>query len=80
MPVIAAMSAWGLRHQPVTPELAIRARLLEEGGSPLLAAFMAELHHLHLGAPKPGRAVLAELGAAFREARAAAGDGSRPQP
>ena len=26
LPLIAEMSAWGLRHQPVTPDLAIRAR------------------------------------------------------
>ena len=53
LPLIAEMSAWGLRHQPVTPDLAIRAQLLRDGGRPLLDAFMAELRHLHLGAPSP---------------------------
>lgn len=66
VPLVAEMAAWGLRHQPVTPELAIRARLLVEGGRPLLDAFMAELRHLHLGAPNPGRSVLAELTAAWQ--------------
>jgi len=71
LPVIAAMSAWGLAHQPVTPDLAVRARLLEEGGRPLLDAFMDELRHLHLGAPRPARSVLAELTAAYLAVRAA---------
>ena len=71
LPVIAEMSAWGLAHQPVTPDLAIRARLLQEGGRPLLDAFMDELRHLHLGAPEPARSVLAELTAAFLAVRAA---------
>jgi len=70
VPLIAEMSAWGLRHRPVTPELAIRARLLEEGGRPLLDAFMAELRHLHLGAPKPSRSVLSELTSAYLAVRA----------
>jgi len=71
LPLIAEMSAWGLRHRPVTPELAIRARLLEEGGRPLIEAFMAELRHLHLGARQPPRSVLAELTAAYLAVRAA---------
>lgn len=33
---------------------------------------MAELRHLHLGAPKPQRSVLAELDAAYRAAGGAA--------
>ena len=65
------MSAWGLAHQPVTADLAVRARLLEEGGRPLLDAFMDELRHLHLGAPAPARSVLAGLTAAYRAARVA---------
>jgi DNA-binding HxlR family transcriptional regulator len=70
LPVIAEMSAWGLRHQPVTPELAARARHLEDGGRPLLEAFATELRHLHLAAPAPGRSVLAEFARAFAAARA----------
>jgi hypothetical protein len=38
---------------PTTPEPAIRAQLLEEGGPPLWEAFMAELRHDHLGTPLP---------------------------
>jgi hypothetical protein len=69
------MSAWGLAHQPVTPDLAIRARLLEEGDRPLLDAFMAELRHLHLGTPALARSVLADLTQAFLAARVAEGAG-----
>ncbi|MEQ8813689.1 MAG: helix-turn-helix domain-containing protein [Thalassobaculum sp.] len=67
VPVFATLGAWGRRHLPVSRELAIRARLLEEGGPELWAAFMEELRSLHLGAPrKPGaRPVLAELRAAY---------------
>ena len=67
VPVMAVLGAWERRHQPVTPELAIRARLLEEGGPPLWNAFMDELRGLHLGAPRPEGApsVLAQLRAAY---------------
>lgn len=55
-PVLAQMSAWGLRHLPVTEELSIRAELLDEGGPKLWADFMDELRELHLGAaPKRRR-------------------------
>ena len=66
LPVLAQMSAWGLHHLPVTEELAIRARLLDEGGPPLWARFMDELRWMHLGAPKPaGPSVFDELQAAY---------------
>lgn len=70
VPLLVQMGAWGRRHAPVTPELSIRARILEEGGPPLWEAFMAELRALHLGAPRTGPSVLADLQAAF-EAEAA---------
>lgn len=55
-PVLAQMSAWGLRHLPVTAELSIRAELLNEGGPKFWAHFMDELRELHLGAtPKRRR-------------------------
>lgn len=55
-PVLAQMSAWGLKHLPVTEELSIRAELLDEGGPKLWADFMDELRELHLGAaPKRRR-------------------------
>jgi DNA-binding HxlR family transcriptional regulator len=66
-PVLAQMSAWGLRHLPVTEELSIRARLLDEGGPKLWADFMNELRELHLGAA-PKRRRGAPPSAQFREA------------
>lgn len=73
VPVFAQLGAWGRKHLPVTPELSIRARLLEEGGPPLWARFMDELREDHLGAPPaPGKgpSVREELQAAY-EAEAA---------
>lgn len=58
-------STWGRRFLPVSPELSIRAQLLEEGGPELWEAFMAELRSLHLGAVAPSRSVFAELQAAY---------------
>ena len=71
LPLLAHMGAWGRRHTVASPELAIRAQLLEEGGAPMWDAFMAELRHIHMGAPKPERSVFAELTDAYREAVAA---------
>jgi DNA-binding HxlR family transcriptional regulator len=68
VPLLVQMGAWGRRHMPASPELSIRAQLLEEGGPPMWEAFMAELRSLHLGAPVPERSVLAELRAAFTAA------------
>jgi len=53
VPVIAQLGAWGRRHLPTTPELAIRAELLEQGGPDLWDEFMAELREQHLGIPRP---------------------------
>jgi len=49
LPVLAQMSAWGLKHLPVTEELGIRARLLEQGGPRMWADLMDELRETHLG-------------------------------
>ena len=65
VPLLAQMGAWGRRHRPVSEELSIRAQLLDEGGQPLWDAFMGELRFMHLGAPKPERAVFSELRAAY---------------
>jgi DNA-binding HxlR family transcriptional regulator len=70
LPVLAQMSAWGLKHLPVTEELAIRAQLLDEGGTKLWAEFMDELHETHLGVrrrrkPKPGASVSERLQRAY---------------
>jgi DNA-binding HxlR family transcriptional regulator len=68
VPLLAEMGAWGRRHTPVTRELSVGAELLEQGGPPLWEAFMAELRHLHLGAPAPRRSVIAELREAYQRA------------
>lgn len=52
VPVFAQLGAWGRRHLPVSPELAIRAELLENGGPELWDAFMDELRELHLDIPR----------------------------
>ncbi len=70
LPVLAQMSAWGLKHLPVTEELGIRARLLDEGGPKLWADFMDELRETHLGVPRrrrrrPGASVAERLQAAY---------------
>jgi DNA-binding HxlR family transcriptional regulator len=68
VPLLAQMGAWGRRHTPATTELSIRAQLLEEGGSKMWNAFMAELRSLHLGQPRPRRSVIRELTAAYEAA------------
>jgi len=67
LPLLVQMGAWGRRHLPTTPELAIRQQLMEEGGPPMWEDFMAELRHLHLGTPLPPghESVLDRLQAAF---------------
>ncbi|SEF20457.1 DNA-binding transcriptional regulator, HxlR family [Amycolatopsis pretoriensis] len=49
VPVLVQLSAWGVRHLPVTDEYAARAEVLTAGGPPLWEAFMAELRETHLG-------------------------------
>ena len=68
VPLLAHLGAWGLRHTPASPELSIRAQLLETGGPPLWSDFMAELRHLHLGAPPPETSVFATLQSAYEAA------------
>jgi DNA-binding HxlR family transcriptional regulator len=68
VPLLAHMGAWGRRHTRPSKELSVRAELLERGGAPLWAAFMDELRHLHVGAPRPARSVFAELQAAYAKA------------
>jgi DNA-binding HxlR family transcriptional regulator len=74
VPVMAHLGAWGRRHLPTTPELAIRAELLERGGPELWEQFMDELREQHLGVRRPAGAesVSARLQAAY-EAQVAAG-------
>lgn len=65
VPLLVQMAAWGRRHTPVTAELSIRAKLLEEGGPALWDRLMAELRSIHLGEPPSGPSVLAELQRAY---------------
>ena len=67
LPVLAQMSAWGVKYLPVTEELAIRAKLLEEGGPKLWAEFMDELRETHLGMKRKskGPSVFARMQAAY---------------
>jgi DNA-binding HxlR family transcriptional regulator len=73
VPVFAQLGAWGIRHLPVSEELSVRARVLEEGGSEMWERFMVELREEHLGAPpdgggrRGGTTVVAELRAAYEE-------------
>lgn len=68
VPLLAHMGAWGRRHTKPSKELSVRAEILEKGGAPLWNAFMEELRHLHLGAPRPRRSVFGELQAAYEKA------------
>jgi DNA-binding HxlR family transcriptional regulator len=70
VPLLAIMGGWGLRHTRPSRELSVRAKLLEDGGPKLWSAFMAELRHLHLGAPAPKRSVFAKLQSAYEAAMA----------
>ena len=49
LPILAQMSAWGVKYLPVSEELGIRAKLLAEGGPKMWAEFMDELRETHLG-------------------------------
>ncbi|MEQ4206315.1 helix-turn-helix domain-containing protein [Actinopolymorpha sp. B9G3] len=51
VPIMAALGAWGSKWLPVSEELSVRARLLDEGGSELWDRFMAELREEHLDSP-----------------------------
>jgi len=53
VPIMVALGSWGLRHRPTTREAAVRAQLLEDGGTSLWADFMDELRDVHLGIPRP---------------------------
>jgi DNA-binding HxlR family transcriptional regulator len=69
VPVFAQIGAWGSRWLPVTEALSIRARLMEAGGPPLWARFMADLRQEHLGdGLPPVPSVRAELEVAYQRA------------
>jgi DNA-binding HxlR family transcriptional regulator len=53
LPVMVALGNWGLAHRRGERRLRVRAELLRDGGSELVAAVMDELRELHLGVPRP---------------------------
>jgi DNA-binding HxlR family transcriptional regulator len=67
LPALIALGAWGRQFLPVTPPLAIRNQVLEDGGPELQSAFMNELRARHLKIPNPndGPPVSEQLRAAF---------------
>lgn len=79
VPVLVQLGAWGRRHLPVSPELSIRAQVLEEGGPELWDAFMDELRAQHLGMPRDPEApsVFAQLEAAYKAELARRGPRAR---
>ncbi len=77
VPVMVHLGAWGTAYLPVTPELAIRARVLADGGPALWDDFMDELRHLHLEARRAPEAgsVLDRLQRAYEAVAGSAGTG-----
>ncbi|EJN02106.1 helix-turn-helix domain-containing protein [Phyllobacterium sp. YR531] len=71
LPILAMIGGWGRKHLPVTPELSIRAELLEDGGPIMWEEFMNELREIHITNPIGGTngqvasSVLARLTAAY---------------
>lgn len=68
LPVLAALSNWGVRYLPVTEELGIRAKIMAERGPKFIDRFMDELREEHLGQPakrRRGPSVREELQAAY---------------
>jgi DNA-binding HxlR family transcriptional regulator len=61
VPLMVHIGAWGRRNTPASKPLAKNAQILEEGGERLWKDLMADLRHIHLGAPAPRRSVFAEL-------------------
>lgn len=82
VPVFAMIGAWGSTWLPVSEELSIRARLLEEGGPALWEEFMDDLRREHLGRsasrPDDRPTVRERLQVAYEEvvARKTSGQGS----
>jgi DNA-binding HxlR family transcriptional regulator len=69
VPVFAELGSWGVRHRATTPELRVRAEVLERGGPKMWADFMDELRETHLGIPRPNgkrRSVTEQLANAYR--------------
>jgi DNA-binding HxlR family transcriptional regulator len=56
LPILAQMSGWGVKYLPVSEELGIRAKLLDQGGPKMWAEFMDELREMHLGVKRRRKA------------------------
>jgi DNA-binding HxlR family transcriptional regulator len=70
LPLLAQMSAWGVKYLPVSEELGIRAKLLAEGGPKMWTEFMDELRATHLGVKrrtKAGLTVAEQLRKAYED-------------
>lgn len=68
VPVFAYIGAWGARWLPTTPELRVRAELLDEGGPSMWTEFMNELRAEHVdGQPRAAHGVLDRLTQAYEE-------------
>ena len=65
VPVMVALGNWGVKHLTPFRELAARSIALQKGGPEMWEAFAVELRHLHRGAPKSERSVMAELQADY---------------
>jgi DNA-binding HxlR family transcriptional regulator len=68
LPILAQMSGWGFKYLPVSEELGIRAKLLDQGGPKMWNEFMDELRETHLGVKrrkKTGPSVGERLQAAY---------------
>lgn len=72
VPLIIELGDWGSRWLPTTPELAVRARVLADGGTGLRDRFMDELRVIHVErGPRPVDGVLDDLDAAYLDATSA---------
>ena len=67
VPIIAAIGEWGARWLPTEPQLAVRARILADGGPAMWEQLMNELRREHLESrPRRDDGILAELNSAAR--------------
>lgn len=53
LPVLVALGAWGRANAPSTPLLAVRQRVMEEGGDAFVGDLMDELREAHLSVARP---------------------------
>jgi DNA-binding HxlR family transcriptional regulator len=52
VPVLAALDIWGAHYFSLSRSLSARAEVLEQGGSEVCQALMAELQERHIGHPQ----------------------------